>query len=417
LFYLLARRVLRPAPAVIAACLFATSSFLIHFSRIGIGYNQTILLTLAVMYGFVRGIQDQDARWLSFAGFLSAVGFLSYQASKILAPLIVLSLGMLWMTRSLSWRGFLKTLAAYFLAFWIGIAPMIGVYMTDFQAVISRAMSVTLLSPEGEELFRRGHPPDLSNTQLIGIQLERSLLAPISFHDNSPYLSNLDNGGMLDAFPAIFFAAGVILLLGTIFHPVSRLLIFWIACILFAGGALTDHAPSYQRLVGLPPFLFIAAAPILNGCLIRLSRLFAWMPPTRLHVTTSVLIVLLIFSMHRYFHQIMSKPQRLDEWTRVARYLHDAGPTQYTYFLGPPHVYFRYGTLRFLAPDAKGEDVLHPEPFVQNRIVRRGPTCFLLIRSNRQYIDELRRLYPGGREENHFNQDEGAPFTTYVVNF
>ncbi|MBN2326017.1 MAG: glycosyltransferase family 39 protein [Candidatus Omnitrophica bacterium] len=417
LFYLLARRMLRPAPAVMAACLFTTSTFLIHFSRIGIGYNQTILLTLAVMYGFVRGIQDQDARWLSFAGFLTAIGFLSYQASKILAPLIVLSLGLLWMTRLLSWRGFLKTSVAFFLAFWIGISPMIGVYMTDFQAAFSRAKGVTLLSPEGEELFRRGHPENLSNGSLIWIQLERSLLAPISYHDNSPYLENQGNGGMLDAFPAIFFAAGIFLLLGTISHPLSRLLLLWILCIPIVGGALTDHAPSYQRLVGLLPFLLIAAAPILNGCLVRLSRLFSWMPPTRLHVTTAVLIVLSIFSMHRYFHQIMSKPQHLDEWTRVARYLKDAGPAQYTYFLGPPHVYFQYGTLRFLAPNAKGENVLHPEQFVKNRIVRRGPTCFLLIRSNRQYIDELRRLYPGGREETHFNQEEKAPFTTYVVNF
>jgi len=131
--------------------------------------------------------------------------------------------------------------------------------------------------------------------------------------------------------------------------------------------------------------------------------------------TALVLALILILGMHRYFHQIQAKPQLLDEWTRIARYLHDAGSTPYTYFFGPPHVFFQYGTIQFLAPEAQGKDVLEPEQFLKTKILRRGPVCFLFVRSNRKYLNPVRQQYPGGREEHHYNTDGAAPFTTYVV--
>ncbi len=417
LFFILARRFLRPIPVVIATLLFTASSFFIHFSRIGIGYNQTTLFTLAVMYALVRGLQDKDSRWLVLSGALSGLGVLSYQATKILGPLVAASLLVMWVTRSLTLRSALKGLAAYLFAFCIVIAPLSGVYMAASDAAFSRAQSVTLLSKQGEEFIRRDYPKDISRTGLIKQQIEKSLLAPITYHDNSPYLANRANGGMLDPVAAVLFTAGFFLMLGTMMNPASRLLLLWIFCIPLAGSALTDHAPSYQRLVGLLPFLLIAAAPVLDGCLSQLSRAFQWPVRMRLHITSAILVVFIILGMNRYFHQIMVKPQIVDEWTRIARYLDNAGPEQYTFFFGPPAVYFKYGTLRFIAQDAKGEDILKPDDFIKNRVIRRGPVCFLLVRNHRTYIHKLRELYPGGREENHFNSEGAAPFTTYEVNF
>jgi hypothetical protein len=128
------------------------------------------------------------------------------------------------------------------------------------------------------------------------------------------------------------------------------------------------------------------------------------------------LAFLLITGIGRYFHKIMAQPQMVDQWTRIAHYLKDAGPTSYTYFFGPPYIYFKYGTIRFLAPVAKGEDVLKPEEFLRQKISRRGPVSFLLVHSHRRYIEDLRRLYPGGKEEIHTNCLGQEPFITYEVN-
>jgi 4-amino-4-deoxy-L-arabinose transferase-like glycosyltransferase len=417
LFFILARRFLRPIPVVIATLLFAASSFFIHFSRMGIGYNQTTLFTLAVMYALVRGLQDKDSRWIALSGALSGLGVLSYQAAKILGPLVAASLLVMWITRSVSLRGAIKGLAAYLFAFCIVTAPLSGVYLTAPDATFSREQGITLLSKQGEDLIRQGYPRDISRSDLIKKQIEKSLLAPITYHDNSPYLANRTNGGMLDPVAAVLFTAGLFLILGAIRNPASRLLLLWIFCIPLVGSALTDNAPSYQRLVGLIPFLLIAAAPVLDGCLSQLSRAFQWPVRMRLHITTAILVVFVILGMNRYFHQIMTKPQIVDEWTRIARCLDDAGPEQYTFFFGPPYVYFKHGTLKFIAQDAKGEDVLKPEEFIKKRVSQRGPVCFLLVHNHRKYIHKLREMYPGGREENHFNSDGAAPFTTYEVNF
>ncbi|MBD3268290.1 hypothetical protein GF373_16615, partial [bacterium] len=86
MLYLLASRFFRPAAAALSAFLLASSMFMMHFSRMGIGYNQATLLVVAAMYFLVRGIQDRDSRNFCFTGILAAIGFLSYQAAKIILP-------------------------------------------------------------------------------------------------------------------------------------------------------------------------------------------------------------------------------------------------------------------------------------------------------------------------------------------
>ncbi|NPU95696.1 MAG: hypothetical protein HPY51_00560 [Candidatus Omnitrophica bacterium] len=414
-FYLLARRFLRPAPAVLAVFLFTVSSYMVHFSRIGIGYNQTTLFTVAVLYCLARGLQDGDGRFLGYAGVLAAVGELSYQATKLLTPLVLSSLILLGLTRALRFRSLLTGAFAYLLAFWVGVSPLAGTYLASPSASVSRAQSVSIFSSSGRELIKRDYPADITFSDMLWWQFERSLLAPITFEDLSPYLINSSQGGMLDPIPAVLFMVGFLMLFTMLRHPAARLLIYWSTATVITGSALTDHAPAYQRLVGLIPLLILIAAPVLHGGVSHLSGVWQWSERARAGFTALVLALILILGMHRYFHQIQAKPQLLDEWTRIARYLHDAGPTQYTYFFGPPHLYFHYGTIQFLAPQAQGKDVLEPEQFLKTKILRRGPVCFLFVRSNRKYLNQVRQQYPGGREEHHYNAEGAAPFSTYVV--
>lgn len=418
LFYLIARRLLRPGPAGVALFLFTTSSFFVHFSRIGIGYNQTTLTTLVVLYCLIRAVQERDTVWFCYAGMVSALGYLSYQASHLLLPVSLATLGALWLTNTIRFSECVKASLAYLTAFWIVLSPLIGTYSAAPEVLVSRAKSVSIFSEEGRRLIERNYPPNTDLNELLWGQFERTLLAPIAYPDMSPYLMHREYGGMLDPIPAILFTAGLLITVRLCFsHPTARVLLLWGAAILITGSALTNNAPSYQRLVALIPFLALIAAPMLHGVTAAVGRAFHWPVSTRLHFATLVLVALLIMGMNRYFHQIMSKPQHLDHWTRIARYLEQAGPTHYTYFFGAPYDFFRYGTIRFLAPRARGEDVLNPEQFLKTPIQRRGPVCFMLIRDNRRYIDSLRSLYPGGREEAHFNSAGTQPFITYVVDF
>ncbi|HQP98919.1 MAG TPA: glycosyltransferase family 39 protein, partial [bacterium] len=417
LFYITACRLFSQSASVLATFLFATSMYVVHYARMGIGYNQTTLLTIALLYCLIRGLQENDAKPFCWAGWLAGLGLLSYQASHLLLPLTVATLCLFFITGRIPFKNTLIYTVTFLVAFWVTVAPLVGSFLVSPDAVFSRANGVSIFSQEGRRMIHQSYPPDITDTDMLRGQIERSLLGPISYPDGSPYLINRVSGGMLDPLPAIFLISGLLILFFKLTNPVTLIFLFWIPVTLVTGSVLTNNAPSYQRLVGLIPLLILVAAPIPWAIVRHLKRCCTWSPRIHAALLCGFLAFLLITGGQRYFHEIMAQPQMVDHWTRIAHYLKDAGPTQYTYFFGPPYVYFEYGTMRFLAPEARGENVLKPEEFLSRKISRRGPVSFLLVHSNRRYLEELRHLYPGGREEMHTNCLGQEPFITYEVNF
>ncbi|MEW6237049.1 MAG: glycosyltransferase family 39 protein, partial [Candidatus Omnitrophota bacterium] len=364
LFYLLARRFYHSTPAAMGTFLFAASSFAVHFSRMGTGYNQITLIALAALYFLVRGLQEADSRCFCAAGFLSGLGLLSYQAGQLLPPLIMASVFLLLVFRKINGLTAFVSLAAYLLSLWTTIAPLVGTYLAAPAFSYTRAQSVSIFSKDGLHWIRNSYPGSYTTKQIFLGQAERSLLAPISHCDNSPYLINRQYGGMLDPIPAIFLTSGCFLLLWKIAHPAGMLIFFWTLTSLLTGAALTINAPSYQRLTFAISFLPLIACPIYYGIVMNVNKAFRGSLRMRTGLACGLAALLLIMGMNRYFRQIQSVPQLLDEWTRIAHYLHDGGPEPYTYFFGPPDVYFQYGTIRFLAPQARGQDVANPDEFL-----------------------------------------------------
>ena len=415
-FYGLSRRIIQTPAAALASFIFATSAYFIHFSRMGIGYNQATFFLQVVFYFFIRGVQENQIRWFGWAGFFTAISFLSYQAAKITLPLLLLAFLILWIYRILSWQKIIVSSFVYVLAFWVGISPLLGNFVIDPQAMESRTKSVSIFSQSGRELMRIGNPENITFRELLGLQLQRTLLSPVTNADRSPYLVNSHSGGILDTLPAVSWVAGIFLLLCHLKNPFSLLLLLWTISVMVLGSVITNNAPSYQRLTVLYPFLALQSAAVLYGILTHWSRLLQWSPATRRIVISTLAALLLILSGHRYFYSIQSVPQLLDEWTRIARYLEQVSGTHYVYFLGKPHVTIQYGTTRFIAPNVKGEDVSNPREFLPKKILRRGPVSFVMVRENREYISLLRDLYPGGRQIDYYSSAGTAPFMVYEVN-
>ncbi len=416
LFYLLSRRLVLPVPAAIATFLFASSTFMIHFCRMGIGYNQTTFFTVAGLYFLIRGLQDHDGKSYCAAGLICGLSIISYQAGKLLPPLAISTLLLLFITRRIDFRRAAVGIVTFFIALWVSISPIIGNYWYNPTAFFSRASAVSIFSEEGRKWIKIDYPPNTPMPEIIEGQFKRSFLGTISHADKSPFLSNRQNGGMLDPLPAILFTAGCMVLLFSLLNTSSLLLLYWTVITIIAGSVLTNGAPAYQRLVGAIPFLLLIAAPVFYAIIQQFSREFRWNPKVRTIMICLIAFIILVMGMHRYFHQIMLHPQFTDDSTRIAKYIRDGGPTRYNYLFGYPYFYFSYGNIRFLAPFAEGENIQNPKEFLQHKVPRRGPVSFILVKNNRQYINDLRRLYPGGKEEHHYNIEEKDPFTTYEVN-
>lgn len=406
LAFLAARRLLRPGPALLAAFLFLICCTTIHYSRVGIGYIQAVFFYLAAFYALLRGVQDRSLAGFAWAGLAVAIGWLSYQSCKLLPLLVIASLlGLLILRRSQSKRWLYGGLV-FALAFWTGWAPMLGSYVRDPGAATYRLKQVMTVSEDAQLLGQR--------VDHFG-SLARTAMAPVAMPDASPFYTNNNAGGIFAPASAFFFVAGAALLWFRILTPGGFLLWLWIGATLVIGSALTIKAPAYQRILGVLPLMAIMAAVPLGAALRHIARAWNWGLAPRVILAVIVAAGLAVESGHRYFNVIMSAPQMHEDSTRVARFIDEIGPHTYVYFFGLPHYSFKYGNIRFIAQDTPGEDVVDKDKFLEKVVKRRGPVCFILIRSNRIYLDALRELYPGGREITHRDIKGTELFISYQV--
>ncbi len=408
LCYLVARRVFQPTPAVLAAFLFLSCSSVIHYMRVGVGYNQAVFFYLMAFYCFIRGVQAKSYAGFAWAGIVSALGWLSYQPCKLIVFLVIGSFVLMMVHQPRAWRRWMKALAVFLAAFWVAFAPIVGNMARDPGGLFFRLQQVSLFS-------EHAHFSSRYDTGTMD-SFQRMAMGPFTQPDLSPFYTNFHSGGMLDPLPAVLFFAGMIHLLLRARNAPSMLILFWMLSTVIIGGALTIAAPAYQRLIGIMPFMAFAAAPPLHAMLLHVSESWRWGPKPRAVATALVLALCLGMSANRYFHVVMAKPQMHEDSTRVARFIDELGPHAFVYFLGLPHYRMTYGNIRFLARHTPGETVQFAEAFLEKPVVRRGPVCFILVRSNRTHLDRLRELYPGGRELHHRDVMGNELFVSYQVN-
>lgn len=422
MFYLLARRLLVPFPALIATFLFSVSSFFVHFSRLGVGYNQATLFTVTVLYFLLHGIQQHNTRSVSLAGLMAGLGLLSYQATKIVVPLTAVSIVVLVILQVIHSKNSytaiengLKYALLFGIGVWVSLAPLFGNFLKDPGAFSSRTKSVSVFHEDGRRLMRYNFPNTMTINDIVREQFWRTTIAPVSYPDLSPYLNNQKHGGMMDPLPAVIFSAGILILVGSLWNPSALILLLWYLCLLYP-TVITNSAPAYQRLVCLLPILYLIAAPALSAMLSQASIRLRYISSIKTVLLISVSFLILTLGMHRYFHQIMSVPQKLDDHTRVAYHLRETGPTVFTYMFGRSRFSIEYGTIRLIAPDIRGMDVSDPEQFFQTPVSKEGPLQFLFVGSDLKYAAIVKEIYPGGKLETHLNRLGQSPFITYQVN-
>jgi hypothetical protein len=162
----------------------------------------------------------------------------------------------------------------------------------------------------------------------------------------------------------------------------------------------------------MTPIMIMFAAPML---LALGESLVPWpQRETARKALIATMVACICFSgVDRYFYGMMRLKQPVDEWTRIARYVAERGPANYTYMFGTPYVFFGYGTIRFIAQGCRGEDVPDPNTFLSRRVLQRGPVSFVFVFDRQDYLPRVRELYPGGVEIRHPDA-EGAPaFVSY----
>ena len=92
--------------------------------------------------------------------------------------------------------------------------------------------------------------------------------------------------------------------------------------------------------------------------------------------------------------------------TAIAGYVKSLGDDYQFYLLGEPKLYARHGTIRFIARDLKGVDVLDPSTYIPLKDGGGRNAAYILLPSHLHHLDSIQQYYPRGIVR-HFTRESG----------
>jgi 4-amino-4-deoxy-L-arabinose transferase-like glycosyltransferase len=415
-FYALTRLLFNRTTALMATFLLAVSHPFIALNRLGINYTHTTLFEVVTFYFLFRGLRSGKWRDFALSGLFMGAGMYLYYASR-LVPFIVL--GFL-VYLALAHSGFIREQWRAVLALWLAailiFAPM-GVYFVQHPwQFMSRTSYVFALGNQGwvDAPYPRGNA-------VITLLGQAARVLPLFNYGGDTSGQYGYRGPMLDFVTAVPFVLG--LGYSTVHAHRQRyfFLLLWFWATLIVGGVLTLPAPFVPRLAGMLPVPCIFAALALDRSLVVLRD--AWGNRRAASVILGVLAALTlgvagVLNYRTYFdeyiHTIQGWAMR-EPATAIARYANSLGDDYEVYLLGEPKLYIRHGTIRFIARNLEGTDVLDPDQYIPLRSAGEKGAVFILLPTHLQYLDTLQQYYPRGVTRNFTRPSGELWFTAFEI--
>ena len=414
--YLLTRLLFTRKTALLATFLLAVSHSFIALNRLGINYTQTTLFEVTAFYFFFRGLRSK--RWWDFAvsGLLVGGGLYLYYASR-LVPFIILGFVA---CASLSNRRFLRDqwqgLAVLSLTAVLVFAPM-GLYFVQHPwHFMSRTSNVFALGNSG--WVDTPYPQDSAALTILR-QVARVL--PFFNYGGDSSGQYGYRGPMLDFMTSILFVLGLGYSFARLRRPHHQFLLIWFWATMMVGGVLTLPAPFLPRLAGMLPVLSIFAAVTISAALGVLERAWGHRKATRATLAGLVALTLGVVTFlnydtyfNKYIHTIQGWAMR-EPATAIARYVNSLDENYEVYLLGAPKLYVRHGTIRFIARNMRGTDVLTPSQYIPLRAGGENNVVYVLLPSHLHHLSSLQQYYPKGVIRNFTRASGELWFTTLEV--
>ncbi|NIN65069.1 MAG: hypothetical protein GTO63_10280 [Anaerolineae bacterium] len=117
---------------------------------------------------------------------------------------------------------------------------------------------------------------------------------------------------------------------------------------------------------------------------------------------------------NQYLHSVQGWAMR-EPATAIARYLTSLGDDYEIYLLGEPKLYVRHGTIRFIARQVAGTDVLKPSRYIPLRDSHGKNVAYILLPSHLHHLATLQQYYPRGVVRNFTRESGELWFTTFEV--
>jgi 4-amino-4-deoxy-L-arabinose transferase-like glycosyltransferase len=441
--YLLARQELGPRIALFALAALTFNHYHLHFSRLASNQIADPLFMALTLWLLTRGLKEENgdrrseiktdtqcpkgttrntqhaARntqpWFLAAGLTMGLSWYGYFGSRLIALVVAVYLGL----QAIAERGFVRrhgrALALMVLAAWMVASPLLLYYKNYPQNVSARFNQVSFFRWFEAELARPQHDTPFN---LVVRQIWRSVSA--FNHTLDPTFWYLAQIPLLDFVSGVLFVLGLIIALGQWRRAAIRLTLLWFGLALTFGWILTENPPSSMRMTIIAPAVALLVALGLD----RLLSLARWAVGGSRAQWTQVGLVLMVvvaaLNVHYYFG--VYTPTRVygnrnaESSTVLARYLSGRDDQPFVYFYGPPVLYYDFGTLRFMARDVPGTDVLPDSQEPDYATQAHETTLFVVLKERLGELAALQARQRGGRLREFYSEADGRlMFVVYEV--
>jgi DNA-binding beta-propeller fold protein YncE len=412
-FYFLVRLLFRRQTALISTVLLAVSHWYVHFSRLGVNNILTPFFELLAFYFLLKGLRSSKRLDFVWSGLAIGFGLYTYHASRLVPLMIPVFLAY----RLITGKGFLRShyreIAIMVAAATFAFAPL-GLYFIEHgrQFMAGGKRVFIFGSRNMDHFFHAYHTRD--PLRVLGIQT-RHTLAVFNYRGDTSGQYGFREP-ILDFYTSAFFVLGLAYSLSQWRRWKYFFLNLWFWSNVVLGGILTIDAPFTPRLAGLVPVLFIFAGLALDKTREQLCQAFR--PKGKRYfasVTALILLLIAYANGDAYLNRYIGKQKPMSVSTELARYIRSLGPEYRTYLLGAPHLYFGFGSIRFIAQGLEGVDVHNVADEVPIRGEVEKEAAFILLPSHLDALSFIRHYYPNGTLEEYRDVYDKLMFASYRV--
>jgi 4-amino-4-deoxy-L-arabinose transferase-like glycosyltransferase len=404
--FLLGRSLAGRRFAWIAAILVAFSAFHIHYSRLASNQIFDPLIGTATFWLIHIALNQQrdgnhgvaSSLW-GLAGLTAGFGWYAYFGARWVSFMLILYVIWQWLFQ----RDFLnqhKTGIILFILGWIVMTlPLWFWYYEHPSAFTERYNAVSIFS-SGWLVREVG----ITGKSAARLMLEQFWKSATAFHlTPDPTFWYYPQKPLADIVTGFLMIIGIIACASQVRWPSKALTLLWFWSTVFMAWVVTENPPSSQRGLLLVPAAALLAAWGFDTMWRYLSTL------RRLHHYLLVVLICISIALNVHFYFGVYTPRRsygnptAEIATKIAQYTlenpqpvcedaHNQQCQGAVYFLGPPRLYWEFGSLAFLLRNFPGQDVMPGELPLEIT----APARFILIEGRIGEVGQVATAYPGG---------------------